>query len=332
MIALELDEAWLAEARCGRPDPYQGRRLTSLGDLEVYAGLDASGRRRFVGLRITQAQRKLVGDRFPRSSSGIVVENVVADGGTSAIFLREQPGIPESVFRTVMHDVLSIATSTDSLRTAFERFAAWQRALQRSLGPLTGPEVRGILGEVILLRDIIVPAVGLSTALQWWRSPVDDHVHDFVGSSFELEVKAMLAGGTSFHVNARGQLEAAQEQRMFLATVELERDEAGIRVADVVAELEALAGGEQPVLAQLRDSVVKRGLGMASTEGEVTVPYRLHGIRFFEVGDGFPLIPSARLHPGISALEYEVELAACIGFATDVAEVTQALRVGETRN
>jgi hypothetical protein len=332
VIRDELVAHWAAEALSSAPDAYEGRRVQQVRAFEVYAGLDRAGSRRFVAIRLDGNERKTIGDRYPRSSRGIVVESVEGGAGRVAFFLREQAGIPESVFPTVMDDVLATGQSAATgreLRTAFERFASWQSALSRQAGAMSDQEVRGIIGELVVARDVLAPCIGNARLVQVWRSPEDDHVHDFVGQNWELEVKTVLVPGTQFHVNADGQLEPEPGNRMFLTSVELERDDEGVSLLELVEQFQALGDGDAPTGEAFRNALVRRGALSASIDGAASSRYRVRSIGLLEVKEGFPLIPRKSLPAGVSDVEYRISLPACSRFALDPQELKVALETME---
>jgi hypothetical protein len=320
MIEEELESHWEAELATATSNAYEGRRLLSVAPVEAYAGADQAGSRRFVAVRLDADRRKSLAARFPRSSKGILVESVEQGGGRITFFLREQAGVPGAVFPAVMLDVLeagegaSVETAT---RAALERFSSWQAALSRQAGGMTAPEARGIIGELVVARDLVQPQLGTSGLVEAWRSPEDDHIHDFVGATWELEVKTAIAPGTYFHVSAEGQLEPAPDNRMFLAAVELEPAGEGTSLNGLVHQL--LSGPEltAEVTEALHNAMIRRGALLKTEGGEAAQQYRVVSVDLFEVRNGFPLLPRRSLPGGVSALHYAVSLSACLQYKVD---------------
>lgn len=331
MISDELRDTWAAEGlRAGR-DGYIGRRLQAVSCFEAYAGLDAAGTRRFVALRLDPAERRNIADRYPRSSKGISVETVEG-GERTAVFLREVAGIPASVFEAVVADVLAAGTSGRSgaeLRTAVERFASWQRALSREAESGAALEVRGILGELVVIRDILLPLLGVARTLQTWRAPASDHIHDFVGQGWELEIKTILTPGSSIHVNTDRQLEAEPGHRMLLGCVEVESDPEGLSLTDHVKQLlEALASDPEG-REHLRNAVIQRGALAAAVSDEAAKRYRLVSIESFDVKVGFPIIPSGSLVRGVSSVRYQIGLMHCAPFKISMPDMNAFIATAE---
>ena len=333
MIQSELLAVWAAERSSEHRDSYEGRRLQSARALEAYAGVDRSGAARFVALRLAAADRKAIAERYPRSSKGIAVEAVEGSGGTLAFFLREQPGIPESVFPAVMEDVLEAGDAAPpgkGLRIALERFSSWQAALSRQQGTMSAQEARGILGELVVARDLLIPNVGTRRTVQMWRAPEDDHPHDFTGRGWELEVKTCLAPCASFHVNADGQLEAEPANRLFVATVALEASEEGTSLSDLFDQMVSGADLDREAREELKSAMIRRGGLARSLDAEATRKYRVVSVELYEVREGFPRISPRQLPRGVSAVRYEVSLGACGEFRTDAGALATEIKMMES--
>jgi len=332
VILPELLEVWAAERASAHRDSYEGRRLQKAKVVEAYAGVDRSGTARFVALRLAAAERRAVAERYPRSSRGIAVEPVEGGAGKLAFFLRERPGIPEGVFPAVMEDVLEAgeaAPAGKGLRVALERFSSWQAALSKQQGEMSAQEARGIFGELVVARDLLMPQVGAGRTVQVWRAPEDDHPHDFVGRGWELEVKTFLAPGDAFHVNADGQLEPEPSNRLFLATVALEAAEEGVSLHELAEQMLDSEELEPEVREELKNAMIRRG-GMArSLDVEATRRYRVVTLELYEVGEGFPRISPKLLPRGVSAVRYEVSVGACGEFRTDAGALANEIETME---
>jgi hypothetical protein len=332
VILSELLEVWAVERASAHRDSSEGRRLQSAKAVEAYAGVDRSGTARFVALRLAAAERKTVAECYPRSSRGIAVEPVEGGAGKLAFFLREQPGTPEGVFPAVMEDVLEAGEAAPpgkGLRVALERFSSWQAALSKQRGEMSAQEARGIFGELVAARDLLVPQLGMGRMVQVWRAPEDDHPHDFVGKGWELEVKTFLAPGDAFHVNADGQLDPEPSNRLFLATVSLEAAEDGISLHELAEQMLDEKELEAGVREDLKNALIRRG-GMArSLDVEATRRYRVGSLELYEVREGFPRIAPKQLPRGVSAVRYEVSLGACGEFRTDAGTLATSIKTME---
>jgi hypothetical protein len=332
VIGAELLEHWAAEAAQPDRDSYEGRRIIGLRSIEAYAGVERAGNLRFVAIRLDGAQRRSLADRYPRSSKGIAVESVEGGGGKITFFLREQAGSPQEVFPAVIEDVLgagAIAPPDRALRASFERFSSWQTALSRQTGLMSEREVRGIIGELVVARDLLLRCLGPARLLQVWRAPVGDHLHDFAGENWELEVKTALVPGTTFNVSVEGQLEPESGNRMFLAVIELEPSSDGTSLRELVDQLLASVEVSPPIQQDLRNAIVRRGALAHSLADEAARRYRIGARSLFEATESFPVIRRRTLPAGVSGLSYQVDLGACHGFRIGEAAISETITATE---
>lgn len=333
MIADALERAWAEEKAMPATDPYAGRRIVEIRSPSVFAGLETDGRRRFVAFRLTSEERNSARERLPRSSAGILVETVSEPGGTTDLFLREQPGVPDSVFSVVLADVLQLlirpSPTGPALRGAFERFSSWQKALARTRGPATSAQVRGMLGELLFLRDTLAPALGLPHALTTWKAPDESSVHDFATDAWELEVKTGLAPVYSVHVNCDGQLESRASLAIVLAVIDLEASTDGVSLAETVDSLLRTIGPEAPLRSQIEEALVLRGVRLAAASPEGMIRYRAERPAAYRVAAGFPLIAAASVPPGVEDVRYLLNLAACTKFRISQDELSALIRTAE---
>lgn len=330
MIGRLLSEAWVAERAVQHRSDREGR-LLDLPDHRIYAGVEPGSERRFVAIRLDAQLQTALKDRRPRSTRGIQTEHVVEPNG-GVVFLREQPGIPQSVFPAVMEDVLSVATQGDrvvALRRAIERFNSWQSAFERQSGPLTAAEVRGMIGELITMRDLLLPAFGAQRSVEHWAAiSSDEGLHDYAGESWALEAKSILSPGAAFHVSGTHQLQPDPGKKLWLCVVELETSDGdgdGDSLNSLVGALTLGMGPDQVLRDRFTDATIRRGMRRAAVAAEADVRYRVLKVSTFDVVLGFPVIDRAALPLAIDNVEYDVALVGCLNFAVPREQLVSAL-------
>jgi hypothetical protein len=319
VIRDRLAEIWREELAIKDRQPMQGH-LLDIPNIKAYAGLEPGTDRRFLVFRLTaEQQRAAKKTKRLRSTKGIKT----SDGGTDGLVVMiEQPGIPAAVFPAVAADVLAVIAAAEpgsAVRLAFDRFNSWQAALERNAGPMTAREVRGAIGELIVLTELLVPTLGLHRSLARWTALGDAPLHDFGGEGWVLEVKTALSPSPTFRVSHLGQLEPDPPSTpVRLVVVELESlaagSSAGLSLNDAMARLESQVAGDSTVLSALRNALVKRGLRSPAIEAEANTKYSVRSTLCFAVENGFPIIRKASLPLGISDASYDVQIHECLSF------------------
>lgn len=91
------------------------------------------------------------------------------------------------------------------------RYINWQEMLSASKGDLLSKsEIKGLIGEMIFLRDVLIPQYGKEMSLQAWMGPkMADQ--DFVFPDTWYEVKATTSDAEQVRISSIEQLDCAVE-------------------------------------------------------------------------------------------------------------------------
>lgn len=196
------------------------------------------------------------------------------------------------------------------------RLGHWQQVLaRRRVGRLSRQEEMGLLGELLLLRDVFAPRIGLSAGITAWRGPYGDE-QDFAVDGAIFEVKTQGASSDArFMVSSEDQLDASTAPiRVCRQTVSTASAGAGDSLDDVVRGLLSATTNLPAANARLGNGLHAAGW----TEG---VGYHgrwsLTERSWYRVSDGFPRITRGDLRPGVSRVRYQVAVADCLPFLID---------------
>lgn len=230
------------------------------------------------------------------------------------------------LFCTLLADLLSqlpLAGSGPAAALA-RRLSAWQRMLSRGIPTGLTPEERaGLYGELLVLRDLMLPAAG-SDAVRAWSGP-SGAPHDFMYLSALVEVKTVSRQAQAgCRISSEEQLDATGLRALFLVHQVADSAAAGFTLAELIDELrnDPLVRAE---LACFENCLLEYGWLDAHRDQYSQDRYALARRRCFDVRDGFPrLVPSA-LPPGISAVSYHLDLASCGPYLVDEQTIRQSL-------
>jgi hypothetical protein len=231
-----------------------------------------------------------------------------------------------AIFRVLCADLLEVTRTLEpgeaerAMRMLLGRLGHWQEVLaRRRIGRLSRQEEMGLLGELLFLRDVLLPRMGIVSAVAAWRGPYGEE-QDFAVSGAIVEVKTQGASSDArFIVSSEEQLNTSSGPifvcRQCLATASAEGG----------ASLDSLAGELLVTTAHLSvaDSRLRTGLDAAGWTNSVGYDSRwsLEERSYFAVTDGFPRIVRADLRLGVSRVRYQVSVADCLPFRADEAEV-----------
>jgi hypothetical protein len=233
-----------------------------------------------------------------------------ARGGTIEVVASR--GTDRPLFCTLLADLvqqLSVDTGAP-IRTLINRLTAWQRMLSRGLPTGLSPTARlGLYGELLVLREIAVPALG-PAAVAAWTGPMRT-VRDFAHLSVALEVKTVSAREPDqCRISQEGQLDASGVEHLFLVHQVVGNAPDGTLIEEIIDELRA-----DPRVATERshfeEVLLEAGWLDVHRDQYRNERYALARRRCFLVDEAFPRIVPPDLPAGVSGVSYLVDLSRC---------------------
>lgn len=184
----------------------------------------------------------------------------------------------------------------------------WQSAWRPVRQPMSKAEQTGLIGELVILRALWLPALG-SAAVHLWSGPETER-HDFVGRCMHMEVKTTRTSRHEHEISRVDQLAAVAGRRLLLASIQLEESRAGVEsLATLVDDIGSAIGGDPSAV----DAFMSRILAMRWSEDMRRSPdllrFNIRDAQIFEIDDEFPRLPDGfQLPPGITAIRYTISL------------------------
>ncbi|MET9295736.1 PD-(D/E)XK motif protein [Streptomyces sp. NPDC003077] len=195
-----------------------------------------------------------------------------------------------------------------ALTAAVERFERWQDLLRTVGRDGLGPEARrGLVGELLVLRDHILPVVGPAEAVDAWAGPSGAN-QDFQLPGVAVEAKASTAKRPrSIRIASERQLDDAGTPALLLALVMLDERRGGSgenlnRLVDRIREQLT-----SPVVRAAFDGRLMQAGYLPGQRDVYEEPrYTVRDLRFWRVGKDFPRLVEADLPEGIGECSYHV--------------------------
>lgn len=240
--------------------------------------------------------------------------------GSTRLVLSLTDPVYRDVFLSLAYDVATVLASAQTERQAVQDFVSrlgrWQAFLRRH-GPegLSAEAKRGLFGELVVLRDLLLPAVG-GDAVAFWKGP-EGAAHDFQLPGGSIEVKSTVAATPGeFRVSNVLQLDDSLSKALFVVLVLLQEGESqGETLPDLVSSLRSTLSGE--VLGQLDDRLIDVGYLDRHAHQYSSPRYHVRSRRFFKVDEGFPRIVSSIVSEGVIEVSYSVAVAACLPYVCE---------------
>ena len=178
-------------------------RLQENENLRLYLGKDANGRYTFEFQGMFNLTKI-------KSSDVIAVVQLKGQQFNSIRFSLENPDLLE-YFSTFCQDLLNstheILDDNIAYRTLQARYNSWKKLFRPSVGKLGDSKIMGLIGELLYLRDIMIPKHGIDKALESWTGTENTH-KDFSLENEWHEVKAITVGRGVVSISSIEQLDS----------------------------------------------------------------------------------------------------------------------------
>ncbi|MGW9214464.1 PD-(D/E)XK motif protein [Embleya sp. NPDC055664] len=222
-----------------------------------------------------------------------------------------QPTTDRHMFCVLLADLLEhLRWAPHRAATALvARLTAWQAMLGRAPRDGLGREESiGLLGELLVLRDVVLPLKGPAAA-HAWTGPTGA-AQDFRADDWALEVKSVSVNTQRCTINGADQLDRYGLRELVLVYQVLSRDEFGMTLGTLVEEVRAhpSLGAERLVLDNL---LLRAGWMDAHRERYERDRYRLSRRYCHRVRDDFPVLTPTDLPHGVLNVSYSIDLSTC---------------------
>lgn len=181
----------------------------------LYVGKDEMGRYSFDFRGRFKAART-------KSSEVISVSHINSGEESFIRFSLENPALLEC-FCTFCEDLISSTRVIRDDETAYQtirsRYFSWRQLFKPHHGNLTEIEIMGLIGELLFLRDNMIPARGIEVALESWTGPEKTH-KDFSCEDDWYEVKTINFGKESVHISSIEQLDSNNSGFLIIYSLE----------------------------------------------------------------------------------------------------------------
>jgi hypothetical protein len=233
----------------------------------------------------------------------------------------------KDLFVTLSADLLRATAKlgrqdSGGLAIVVKRLLRWQELLGKARSQLlSSSEVIGLIGELLFLRDFMLPALLVNDVLHSWRGPYGDE-QDFLLGGRIIEIKTQLSTSDEhLNIGSENQLDTMSgpimvcHQTVYVPSTE----EAGaLSLNGLVAELaEQISKSDTAALHLFEAALIH--VGYLKNEEYERPLWLLNTRSFLEVRETFPRLSAADIPEGVDRVRYQVSLQACKDFALDEA-------------
>ncbi|WP_323688139.1 PD-(D/E)XK motif protein [Rhizobium sp. AN69] len=222
---------------------------------------------------------------------------------------------------TLISSLRDVADPATALAVALAHLRRWKAFLSGRNARLLSPEeVRGLFGELHVLRLLYQHTMPQPAAVDAWCGPDDSH-QDFIFGNRAIEVKSLSGRERStVRISSEDQLESLADE-LFLLTQRLSsQPDAGqaLSLNGVVGLIDSeLADAD--AIEQFADKLA--GMGYVPLTEYDAPRFIVGSLQGYRVTDGFPRLIRSELPPGITRVSYDIMLEAMAPFSCDEADM-----------
>lgn len=258
---------------------------------------------------------------------GFTVERISLTGETRTwlALTRRNNGSIE-LFMAMVRDIAEMLDSESSsddprfLRVFLGRVRAWQEFMRKGVQTLSPEAEIGLIGELLLLGQIIAANITAAIALEAWIGPLDG-IQDFKIGTGAIEVKTTLSPvGFPARIGSLEQLDDSVRQPLFLAGARLKQISTGKCLPDFVSDLRQTILGDVEAERLLSERLIAVGY-FAAYADQYSRRFNLTNTRIIEVADEFPRLTHGRVPLGISKASYEIDFDRALGLNLGITAV-----------
>lgn len=191
--------------------------------------------------------------------------------------------------------------------TVRSRYLQWQTIFSERRGEgLSFSEIKGLIGELLFLRQYLIPLWGAEKALSCW-SGIELTVQDFYGDDTWFEVKTKVSGGTTVKISSVEQLDSPTPGHLVVVTLDKTSQGDTSRIT-LNGLYKIMLDGISDI--SIKDDFKSRLLkyGYYPDEKYDEYGFRFIGFDFYRVDSTFPCVRKADLLGSVQRVKYELIL------------------------
>lgn len=315
-----VSDAWQALEQERRREPgWHVRRIYPEAACEIFAGIRQPGS--YSGLLLELPVEDVPAELILPRSTSFVVEPILLTNRSDrhvryALTLSDRSY--SNVFSVLCEDVAATAAHAQSARGALRegvtRLHVWQAFMAKhGPGGMSESAVLGLIGELLLIRDQLIPLIGVRAAIDAWSGPFGEP-NDFALRGGFLEVKTTSRQVPEvLEIANSSQLDDTRGD-ILLVHVRLRSRPGGITLPQLVADVRSSVVGEAPDRVSEFDNLLMT-VGYVPAQAELyTAAYTHERSDLFTVAGQFPRLRRSDVPAGVRNCTYTVELDACLPF------------------
>lgn len=254
----------------------------------------------------------------------------------SLLVIRLIDSEQREIFYRLCLDIISATRLANTEKEAVERFLArtwrWHRLLRVGKdGRLSSEEQKGLIGELEILRQVLIPVIGVQTSVKSWTGPLGAPKDFEIGRTC-LEAKARRGAATPFvTISNEHQLDTNGVNSLILYVSEItaagENDTNAATITQIAQmALQIIESLDMSMSELFEERLAATGFDWADDYSDQKW---LRGPNHtYEVNEDFPRVTSNMYPSGVGNLRYSIFLPDCEPFRINPQHLNEMITEG----
>lgn len=295
-----------------QPDTFT--RVNPTHNLDIYRGKDMRGRDAL--LLITTSSPIVI-----KSTKSIEVSTGQRKDKRYALMFSLCDVNYMDIFDCFCNDIINTSMNLaieDKIAYLFfaNRYKKWTALFEKAPSEiLSSSEVKGLIGEMLVLKNILIPQKGETCAIESWMGPLSTP-QDFIFEESWMEVKTISSSSESIHISSVEQLDSDNNGQIVVVRLDKsnEVELKAISLNEIYNEM--LLSIQNPVARSMfEDKLI--GMGYCSNPRYDEFRFSLKKMEIFKVNVGFPKITRKAVDSAITKVEYDILIPAIEKFKAE---------------
>ena len=194
----------------------------------------------------------------------------------------------------------------DGYRAVTTRFFQWKKMFVLSRNTfLTEPEIMGLIGEILFLKNILSKEIGLSAALKSWSGQELTH-KDFSCDDRWYEVKTINRGNPNVRISSLEQLDSEKDGELIVFSMEkMSAAYNGVTLNKLILETRQMFLSRE----ESDDFLAKVALqGYEYNNYYDDFVFEVSNVMRYAVGSSFPKLTAGNVPQAIAKANYDISL------------------------
>tara|TARA_B100000809_G_scaffold263785_2_gene317860 strand:+ start:234 stop:1199 length:966 start_codon:yes stop_codon:yes gene_type:complete len=285
--------------------------------LRFYWGVDAQGSYLFV----YDALMSGIPDKKSMPNLSGIGIHVIPEGKRGKLALILEQRSDWEIFHSLCMDLhratARVKDESNAPGIILRRLQRWQEFLKRDRARILSIEaIKGLIGELLFLRNQIAPNFGWANAISFWKGP-EDAPQDFAVNETAVEVKCQSGGSQpTVRINSQDQL-TPQLPEGFLVVQTLAgssgHGEGVFSLNTLIDDVRTMLEVEPDAARERFDDLVYLA-GYVHSEKYDENQFTLVDTKSYALREGFPRITSDQIMAGVDKVSYSIRLEECEDF------------------